>query len=105
MKILNCLCAHVDENGLVLLMFYQLEDNNDEHHNEHDDDDDDEHCDEHDDVDGGDLAGVLPVVFGPDPLNPQVVPLLAETLVPSHLIIMDMTVMMMMMIMVIMIML
>ena len=101
MKILNCLCAHVDENGLVLFMFDQLEDDNDEHYDEHDDDDEhNEHCDEHDDVDGGDLAGVLPVVFGPDPLNPQVVPLLAETLVPSHLIIMNMIMMMIMMIMI-----
>ena len=96
MKILNCLCAHVDENGLVLLMFDQLEDDNDEHYDERDDDEHNEHCDEHDDVDGGDLAGVLPVVFGPDPLNPQVVPLLAETLVPSHLIIMNKIIMMIM---------
>ena len=33
----------------------------------------------------GDLAGVLPIVFGPDPLDPQVVAVLAEPPVPSHL--------------------
>ena len=51
-------------------------DNNDEDKNEKD------NCDEDD---GGNLAGVLPIVLWSDPLNPQVVPVLAETLVPANL--------------------
>ena len=47
---------------------------------------DDEHDeDEVEDEVEGHLTGVLPVVFGPHPLNPQVVPVLAEPLVPPHL--------------------
>ena len=45
---------------------------------------DDEHDEEEDEVEGH-LTGVLPIVFGPHPLNPQVVPVLAEPLVPPHL--------------------
>ena len=48
-------------------------------------DEDKNEKDNYDEDDGGNLAGVLPIVLWSDPLDPQVVPVLVETLVPANL--------------------